>query len=111
MILSALTMATRRPKHMSYTQKAAEFLSTREAADLLRVTERSILNFRQRGRLPFMKMDSGAVRFRREHVLALMEAQPTVAPAKSWQATRWTSDYSKELPASITRAPIRRAAS
>jgi excisionase family DNA binding protein len=94
---------------MSHTQKAPEFLSTREAADLLRVTERSILNFRQRGRLPFMKMDSGAVRFRREHVLALMEPATVQPAAKSWQATRWTSD-SQELPAALLR-PLRRAAS
>jgi hypothetical protein len=41
---------------MTYTQKAPEFLSTREAADLLRVTERSILNFRKRGRLPYSEV-------------------------------------------------------
>lgn len=89
---------------MTYEQKAPEFLSTREAADLLRVTERSILNFRQRGRLPFMKMESGAVRFRREHVLALMEPQPTVTPAKSWQATRHDmSEDAAELPPGLLR--------
>jgi excisionase family DNA binding protein len=91
---------------MTYEQKAPEFLSTREAADLLRVTERSILNFRQRGRLPFMKMESGAVRFRREHVLALMEPQPNTAPAKSWQATRYRD--SDELPPGLLR-PVRKS--
>jgi excisionase family DNA binding protein len=92
---------------MTYTQKAPEFLSTREAADLLRVTERSILNFRKKGRLPFAKMESGAVRFRREHVLALMQDQPAPTAQKSWTPTRWTEDAS-ELPASITR-PIRKS--
>ena len=93
---------------MSYTTKAPEFLSTREAADLLRVTERSILNFRKRGCLPFMKLDSGAVRFRRDHLLALMEDQPTAAPQKSWTHTRISND-SSELPPSILRAPSRKA--
>jgi excisionase family DNA binding protein len=87
---------------MTYTQKAAEFLSTREAAELIRVTERSILNYRQRGRLPFMKMDSGAVRFRREHVLALMKDQPAVTAPKSWQHTRITADAA-ELPEQFHR--------
>jgi excisionase family DNA binding protein len=91
---------------MTYTQKAPEFLSTREAADLLRVTERSILNFRKRGRLPFAKLDSGAVRFRREHVLALMEDQPQL-PAKSWQHTRISND-SSELPPGLLR-PVRKS--
>jgi excisionase family DNA binding protein len=90
---------------MTYTQKAPEFLSTREAADLLRVTERSILNFRKRGRLPFAKLDSGAVRFRREHVLALMEDQPQL-PAKSWIASRHRD--SDELPPGLLR-PVRKA--
>jgi excisionase family DNA binding protein len=92
---------------MTYTQKAAEFLSTREAADLLRVTERSILNFRKSGRLAFMKMDSGAVRFRRENALALMEPQPAVA-GKSWTATR-QSDEDLGLPPMSMLRPVRRA--
>jgi excisionase family DNA binding protein len=94
---------------MSFTTKAAEFLSTREAADLLRVTERSILNFRKRGRLPFAKMESGAVRFRREHVLALMEDQPAPPAPKSWQATRQTDDDLGLPPMAMLR-PARRVA-
>jgi excisionase family DNA binding protein len=77
---------------MSYTTKASDFLTTREAAELLRVTERTILNFRKAGKLAYQKLGSN-VRFGREHVLALMGPATVTAP-KSWQATRWTSDAS-----------------
>jgi excisionase family DNA binding protein len=94
---------------MTYTQKAPEFLSTREAAELIRVNERSILNYRKTGRLPFAKLDSGAVRFRREHVLALMKDQPAPAAPKSWTATR-PSDDDLALPPMAMLRPVRKAA-
>jgi excisionase family DNA binding protein len=90
---------------MSYTTKAPDFLTTREAAELLRVTERTILNFRKAGKLPYQKLGSN-VRFRRENVIALMGPATVTAP-KSWTATRWTGD-AFELPASITR-PVRKS--
>jgi excisionase family DNA binding protein len=82
-----------------------DYLTPREAADLLRVSERTISRYRVRGELPFQKLGSNGVRFRREHVERLLspgDARPQ--PAKSWQATRVTPD-AKELPESILRPP------
>jgi excisionase family DNA binding protein len=84
------------------------FLTIREASELLRCSESTIQRMRASGKLAFQRLGSNGVRFRLEHVLALMEPQPTAAPAKSWTATRWTPD-AQELPPSILRAPSRRA--
>jgi putative molybdopterin biosynthesis protein len=83
------------------------YLTQREAADLLRVSERQISRDRASGRLPFLKL-GGNVRFRREHVEAMLSpatVQPT-AP-KSWTVTRQSAD-SAELPPGLLR-PARRA--
>jgi excisionase family DNA binding protein len=84
-----------------------EFLTTDEAAALIAVTSRTIQRFKYEGKLAFMKMGS-RIRFRRSNVLALLKPGFPPAPQKSWEATRWTEDAS-ELPASMTRAPARRA--
>jgi excisionase family DNA binding protein len=86
------------------------FLTIKEAAELLRCSESSISRMRSSGKLPFQKLGSNGVRFRKEHVEAMLSApaQPA-APAKSWTSTKWTSEDAKELPASILRAPSRRA--
>jgi excisionase family DNA binding protein len=85
------------------------FLTIKEAAELLRCSESSIQRMRASGRLPFQKLGSNGVRFRKEHVEAMLSApaQPA-SPARSWQATKWTSDAA-ELPPSILRRPSRRA--
>jgi excisionase family DNA binding protein len=91
--------------------KADEWLTGKEAAEVLKLTVRSIEKHRAAGRLPFWKSDTGSVRYRRPHVEALLKPgtpTATAAPAKSWTATRWTSDAS-ELPPSILRAPSRKA--
>jgi excisionase family DNA binding protein len=48
-------------------------LTTREAADLLRVSERSIERWRAQGKLPTMNLSKKWVRFRRADVLAMLE--------------------------------------
>jgi excisionase family DNA binding protein len=55
-------------------------LTTREAADLLRVSERSIERWRAQGKLPTMNLSGKWVRFRRADVLALLApgARPSV---------------------------------
>jgi excisionase family DNA binding protein len=93
---------------MAYTAKAPDFLTTREAAELLRVTERTILNFRKAGKLPYQKLGS-QVRFRREHCLALMAPATVSTAGKSWTHTRISADAS-ELPHAYTREPSRKAA-
>jgi excisionase family DNA binding protein len=93
------------------TNKADEWLTGKEAAEVLKLTVRSIEKHRAAGRLPFWKSDTGSVRYRRPHVEALLKpGTPTAAtvPQKSWTPPRWTSD-SCELPESLTRAPSRRA--
>jgi excisionase family DNA binding protein len=92
-------------------EKVDEWLTGKEAASLLNLTVRSIENHRAAGRLPFMKTETGSVRYRRQHVEALLKpgAPSPVAPGKSWTATRWTSEDARELPNSLTRAPSRRA--
>jgi excisionase family DNA binding protein len=85
------------------------FLTTREAADLLKVSEKTIQRARSSGKLPFQKLGVNGVRFRREHVEALLsDGTPSAAPAKSWTATRITRD-SDELPEQLRRQPSRRA--
>ena len=51
-------------------------LTTREAADLLRVSERSIERWRAQGKLPTMNLSNKWVRFRRADVLAMLEPEP-----------------------------------
>jgi excisionase family DNA binding protein len=88
-----------------------ELLTQREAASLLRVSERQISRYRATGALPYQKVDSKGIRIRREHVEAMLKpGTPTAAaaPVKSWIPTRWTNDAA-ELPAAITRAPSRKA--
>ena len=46
-------------------------LTTREAADLLRVSPRSLQRWRAQGLLPAVSLGAQIVRFRREDVLAL----------------------------------------
>jgi excisionase family DNA binding protein len=93
------------------TNKADEWLTGREAAELLKLTVRSIENHRAAGRLPFMKTATGSVRYRRQHVEALLKpgTPSPVAPGKSWTATRWTSNDASELPPGLPR-PVRKSA-
>jgi excisionase family DNA binding protein len=49
-----------------------KILTVREAAELLRVTERCIAQWKADGRLPAMKL-GGYIRFKREDVLALLQ--------------------------------------
>jgi len=82
-----------------------ELLTQREAASLLRVSERQISRYRATGALPFQKIDSKGVRIRREHVEAMLKPgtpSATAAPPKSWQHTRITEDAA-ELPAALLR--------
>jgi excisionase family DNA binding protein len=90
--------------------KADEWLTGKEAAEVLKLTVRSIEKHRAAGSLPFWKSDTGSVRYRRHHVEALLKpGTPTAAtaPVKSWAHTRITPDAS-ELPFGIRR-PFRRA--
>jgi excisionase family DNA binding protein len=83
------------------------FLTIREAAELLRCSESTIQRMRASGRLAFQKLGGNGIRFRREHVEAML-SPATVELAKSWQATRWTSD-AQELPPALLR-PVRKSA-
>jgi predicted site-specific integrase-resolvase len=81
-------------------------VSQREAADILGVSEKQIAKYRATGRLAFARLDNGGIRIHRAHVLALAsllaEPRPTKAPVR-------ISNDARELPASILRAPSRRA--
>jgi excisionase family DNA binding protein len=92
---------------MTYTRAEPEFLTTDEAAALISVTTRTIQRFKREGKLGFSKMGP-RIRFRRQHVLALLKPGFPTAPVKSWQATRITEDAS-ELPLAFRRAPSRPA--
>jgi excisionase family DNA binding protein len=88
-----------------------DLLTQREAADLLRCSERQISRHRASGKLAFMKL-GGNIRFHRRNVEALLSEgtpSPAAQPARSWQATRWTAD-AKELPAGLLRPTGRAAA-
>jgi excisionase family DNA binding protein len=87
---------------MTYTRAEPEFLTTDEAAALISVTPRTIQRYKAEGRLAFMTMGS-RVRFRRQHVLALLQPGAIASPQKSW-----TRD-AQELPAAFLRQPSRRA--
>jgi excisionase family DNA binding protein len=88
-----------------------EFLTTSEVMSLLHWSESSVQRARASGRLPFLKLGSNGVRFRKEHVLALMEPA-TIQPAqKSWQHTRHDmSEDAAELPSFVRRSTGRAAA-
>jgi excisionase family DNA binding protein len=84
------------------------YLTQREAADLLRVSERQISRYRASGRLAFLKL-GGNIRFHRAHVEALL-SPATVPPAqRSYVHTR-ISDDAQELPPRLPR-PTGRPAS
>jgi excisionase family DNA binding protein len=53
--------------------KADEWLTGKEAAEVLKLTVRSIEKHRAAGRLPFWKSETGSVRYRRSHVEALLK--------------------------------------
>jgi excisionase family DNA binding protein len=53
-------------------QEESQFLTMREAADLLRCTERNIARHKANGRLPWMQLGS-FIRFERKDVLALLK--------------------------------------
>jgi excisionase family DNA binding protein len=85
-------------------------LTTREAADLLRVSPRSLQRWRAQGLLPAVSLGAQIVRFRREDVLALLSpgnrpsvfgcAIPAVAKnrrAKPCQAARRKSKLQGSL--------------
>jgi hypothetical protein len=88
-----------------------EWLTGKEAAELIKLTVRSLENYRAKGRLPFMKTETGSVRYRRSHVEALLKpgTPSAVAPGKSWASTRWTSNDASELPLQLRRMPSRPA--
>lgn len=86
-----------------YKAAADEWLTGREAAELLKLTVRSIENHRAAGRLPFHKSATGSVRYRRGDVEALLSpaAPAPVAAGKSWVATKWVSEDAREIPTSM----------
>jgi excisionase family DNA binding protein len=86
-----------------------DFLTTSEAASLLRCSEKSIQRARASGKLPFQKLGSNGVRFRREHVEALLSPATVPPPQRSFIHTRITDDAA-ELPPAYLR-PLRRSAS
>jgi excisionase family DNA binding protein len=65
-------------KQMNQTHEPS-ILTVREAADLLRVSERSLVRWRAQGLLPTMSLNGRRVRFRRSDVLALLS--PGVRPS------------------------------
>jgi excisionase family DNA binding protein len=84
------------------------YLTQREAADLLRVSERQISRYRASGKLAYLKL-GGNIRFHRAHVEALL-SPANVAPAqRSYVHTR-ISDDAAELPSRLLR-PTGRSAS
>ena len=82
-----------------------DLISQREAADILGVSEKQIAKYRATGRLAFARLDNGGIRIHRAHVERLA---PRAASRKSTAPVR-VSDDARELPASILRAPSRRA--
>jgi excisionase family DNA binding protein len=54
-------------------ETADEILTKREAANVLRISVRTADEWMRKGILPFVKMPTGAVRFRRSHMLGLMD--------------------------------------
>jgi excisionase family DNA binding protein len=58
---------------MEYEETADEILNKKEAANALRISVRTADEWMKKGILPFIKMPTGAVRFRRSHILGLMD--------------------------------------
>jgi predicted site-specific integrase-resolvase len=58
---------------MEYPQTTDEILNKKETADALRISVRTTDEWMKKGILPFIKMPTGAVRFRRSHILELMD--------------------------------------
>lgn len=55
----------------------SSYLSTRDVADLLRVSPETIRLYARQGRIPFETTPGGHRRYRREAVVAAMASQPT----------------------------------
>jgi excisionase family DNA binding protein len=64
--------AMHQPNTMSLEAKD-EILNKKEAAKVLRISVRTADEWMKKGILPFIKMPTGAVRFRRSHLLGLMD--------------------------------------
>ena len=49
-----------------------EIMDKREAAAFLRIRPRTLDDWQKRGLIPYCKLPSGSVRFRRDHLLAFV---------------------------------------
>jgi excisionase family DNA binding protein len=57
-------------------QQLSPFLTTSEAADLLRVQARTIQYWAKSGRISALRISGRGVRFKREDILALISSDP-----------------------------------
>jgi excisionase family DNA binding protein len=57
-------------------QQLSPFLTTDEAADLLRVKPRTLQYWEKSGRISALRISGRGVRFRREDILALVSRDP-----------------------------------
>lgn len=60
-------------QHTRLAAQQNEILNKKEAANVLRISVRTADEWMRKGILPFVKMPTGAVRFRRSHILGLMD--------------------------------------
>jgi len=59
--------------NMSNAETSDQILNKKETANALRISVRTADDWMRKGILPFIKMPTGAVRFKRSHLLELMD--------------------------------------
>jgi len=59
--------------NLTFPSNESAVLTKAEAAEFLKVKPRTIDEWMRRGRIPFCKLPSGAVRFRREQLIEFLE--------------------------------------
>ncbi len=71
---------------------AERLLSTWQAAELLGITQSAVIGWIEKGRLPFQRLDNGAVRIREKGVLDVLDRRRGESPRPSGAAERPVED-------------------
>ena len=68
--------------HNAYPTQDSEILRKPEASKLLEISKRTLDDWMKRGIVPFSKLPTGAVRFRRSQLLAFLDKYQTKGGAE-----------------------------
>jgi excisionase family DNA binding protein len=93
------------------TPVSEHLLTTREVAERFGVVSETVLRWVRCGRLPAIRISTGAIRFRESEIESWLDEHTTAAPPGREALTVPTSDAAAEtVPSSALTVPLRSAA-